>query len=370
MGIFDKLFGSKKKIELIKPEPIKENPQYESYSDMVKRWATEAAQAKKEKEEKIRKAIEKAPGSEKYVLQTQQMESNAHIMTITEFTPVSKKRYVVFDLETTGVNHAEHDIVEIGAVRVEDGKIVEEYSQLVNPDHRIGADASSVNHITNDMLNGKPKIYEVLPSFLNFIGDDVLVAHNVRFDYKFLAQACMVNKFKVPEMLFDTMALARYYPEAENKKLTTLIKEAGIELETAHRALSDARMTAKFIIETYEKKKKGEKKPISKELNFSRCNEDVEIIDNTLAGLRFCITGGIPGYERPDIERIIKQHNGRMTESISSKTDYLVLGTYDLYEEGYISNKQKAALEIIAKGGKIQIINAEKFFDLVNGNKG
>lgn len=93
------------------------------------------------------------------------------------------------------------------------------------------------------------------------------------------------------------------------------------------------------------------------------------LIQDTLAGLRFCITGGISGYERPDIERIIKQHNGRMTESISSKTDYLVLGTYDLYGEGYISNKQKDALEIISKGGKIQIINAEKFFALVNGNK-
>lgn len=362
MGLFDKLFGLKKKEtpqeqkkahSPVSNEPFK--PKFyglEEIQDQVKREF-------EIKEEKRQKAIAAVPGSEKYSLEKYEAESNAHIMTITEFTPVSKERFVVFDLETTGLDCGESEIIEIGAVRVENGEITAEYSQLVKPYNSISAGATAVNHITEDMVANQPMIYEVLPSFLTFVGDDVLAAHNVRFDYGFLAQACMRNKFRVPEMLFDTMALTRYYPEAESKKLTALVEAAGIEIETAHRALSDARMTAKLIIATNQKRNK-------KFSNASRCNEEVEIIDHNLSGLRFCVSGEIPGYERADLEKIIKQHDGRMTGAVSGKTDYLVLGTYEDYGPNYISGKQKAAMELINNGGKIQIINAEQFFVMVN----
>ena len=111
-------------------------------------------------------------------------------------------------------------------------------------------------YITEDMVRGQPRIYEALPSFLDFVGDDVLAGHNVKFDYGFLSIACMQSRFKVPELLFDTMALARYYPETGSRKLTALVKAAGVEPETAHRALGDARMTAKLILATNEKRKK------------------------------------------------------------------------------------------------------------------
>ena len=162
----------------------------------------------------------------------------------------------MFDLETTGLDYAGDEIVEIGAVRVENGEITEKYNQLIQPNSPISAEASAVNHITMDMLEGKPRIYEVLPSFLTFVGNDVLAAHNVKFDFSFLANACMLNFFKIPVELFDTMALTRYYPEAGSKKLTALVEAAGVEKETAHRALSDARMTAKLILATNEKRKK------------------------------------------------------------------------------------------------------------------
>ena len=255
MGLFQKLFGRKKQEEPKRPEI----PTFTPVSEILKQADEEYERKSKEKEERILKAIANTPGSEKYRLEKQQTESNAHIMNITEFTPVSKNRFVVFDLETTGINYKEHDIVEIGAVRVENGEITAEYQTLVSPSVPIPAEATAVNHITNDMLKGKPKIYEVLPSFLDFVGDDVLAAHNVRFDYSFLSNACMQSRFKVPEQLFDTMALARYYPEAEGKKLTVLVDAAGIERETAHRALGDARMTAKLILVTNEKRKQKKK---------------------------------------------------------------------------------------------------------------
>ena len=212
----------------------------------------EAQRAASEREMATRAAIRKCPGSEKYRLDEQQFDVSADILTITGFTPASKTRFVAFDLETTGLDAYTDAIIEIGAVRVESGVITEEFSQLVDPARHIPLAASNVNHITDDMVTGMPKIYEVLPSFLTFIGDDILAAHNASFDAKFLMNACRENRFKAPAKFFDTMSLARYYPGAANKKLATLIDCAGIENDEAHRALGDARAVAQLIIHTNE----------------------------------------------------------------------------------------------------------------------
>lgn len=208
------------------------------------------------RETAIQAAIKAAPGSEKYRVDAFQEEVSSSLLTITEFTPISKKRFVAFDTETTGLSSIEDAIVEIAAVRVVDGQITEEFSQLIDPERPMPADASAVNHITDDMLRGKPKIYEVLPAFRAFVGDDVVAAHNASFDGLFIAQACMRNRFTPPARYFDTMNLARYYPDAANKKLGTLLACAGIENDEAHRALGDARAVARLILHTNEIRKK------------------------------------------------------------------------------------------------------------------
>lgn len=212
------------------------------------------ALAEREKQRLIQKAIDAHPGAAAYRLDKIQTETSSTMLNISEFTPISKQRYVAFDLETTGLSSDDDAIVEIGAVRVEDGRITAEYQQLIDPERPMPAGASAVNHITDDMLRGQPKIYEALPAFREFIGDDVLAAHNVRFDYSFIAQACMRNLFKVPEKVFDTMQLARYWPEAENKKLGSLIQAAGMKNDDAHRALGDARAVAALISATNDKR--------------------------------------------------------------------------------------------------------------------
>lgn len=112
-----------------------------------------------------------------------------------------------------------------------------------------------INHITDEMLAGQPIIQDVLPFFLEFVGDCVLVAHNARFDASFLAQACMRNRYKVPNQFFDSMELARYYPEAKNKKQDTLLRCARISNSLAHRALGDAQSLAQFVILTFKQEK-------------------------------------------------------------------------------------------------------------------
>ena len=216
----------------------------------------EAMRAASEKEAAIQAAIQKVPGSEKYRIATRPDEVTSSLLGITEFTPISKKQFVAFDTETTGLSDGDDAIVEIAAVRVVNGEIVEEFSQLIDPERSMPAEASAVNHITDEMLKGQPKIYEVLPAFLTFVGDDVLAAHNAQFDARFVAQACMRNRFAQPARYFDTMSLARYYPDAANKKLGTLLACAGIENDEAHRALGDARAVARLILHTNEIRKK------------------------------------------------------------------------------------------------------------------
>lgn len=225
-----------------------------------KEWqlAEEARRNAEDRERRIQLAISKSPGSERYRV-AQQREASIPDLTITDFTKVSKSRYVAFDLETTGLDAMTCDIIEIGAVRVENGVITEEFSQLVNPGYSIPYAASSVNHITDDMVADQPAIYEVLPSFLSFVGEDVLVAHNAPFDLRFLAQACLRNRFRVPTSYFDTMKLARYWPESKSKKLTALASCAGIEPENAHRALSDARTVALLVSATNDRRAQSRK---------------------------------------------------------------------------------------------------------------
>lgn len=208
-------------------------------------------------EQKIDDAIAAVPGSEAYRVPESYEYTEAEALTVTQFTPVSRRRFVAFDLETTGLDPAADEIVEIGAVRVENGVITERYQQLVDPGFDMPKRAAAVNHITDEMLSGQPRIYAALPSFLAFVGDDVLAAHNASFDSRFLAHACMRHRFRYPVRFFDTMRLARYWPSAEDKKLVTLIASAGIERDRSHRALSDAEAVAKLILATNEKRKNG-----------------------------------------------------------------------------------------------------------------
>lgn len=99
--------------------------------------------------------------------------------------------YVLFDLETTGTSCIYDEVIEISAVKVRSGKVVEEFSQLVNPKRPIPYAASMVNHISDEMVANEPDFGQVLPEFLTFAGDDILVGHNIQtFDMKFLYRDC------------------------------------------------------------------------------------------------------------------------------------------------------------------------------------
>ena len=176
------------------------------------------------------------------------------LITVDAFKKLSGRSYVVFDLETTGLDPENDQIVEIGAVRVAGGVLTNQtFQQLVNPGIKMPAEASEVNHITDDMLKGQPRIKPTLADFLDFVDGDVLVAHNGGFDASFLDNACIKCGYDAPKKYFDTMRLSVYWKRLKNRKLETFLKAAEIENDEAHRALSDAIATAKLCIKSMDK---------------------------------------------------------------------------------------------------------------------
>ncbi len=153
--------------------------------------------------------------------------------------------YVVFDLETTGVSPKYDAVIEISAVKVKDGKAVEEFTTLVNPRRKIPPGASRVNGITDEMVEEAPFFEDVLKKFLEFAGDSVLVGHNIaHFDMKFLYRdAKRFYDQMISNDYVDTLVLARkYLPAQQRHRLVDLAEYYGISPEGAHRALNDCRM--------------------------------------------------------------------------------------------------------------------------------
>ena len=159
-------------------------------------------------------------------------------------------RYVVLDIETTGLNHKKDMITEIAAIKVEDQKIIDKYQALVNPEMPIPENVKELTGITNDMVNKKPIIKKVLPEFNNFLEDDVFVAHNVRFDHSFLDYNSRKYLEKpIKNKTLCTVKLAKkIFPDIASCRLESLCNYFEIENKQAHRAMSDVLATNKLFL--------------------------------------------------------------------------------------------------------------------------
>lgn len=164
-------------------------------------------------------------------------------------------RFIAFDLETTGTLPGVDRIVEIGAVRFVGGKVEAVYSTLVDPKTSMPEAASRVNGITDDMLEGKPVIESLLPSFAEFCGDDVIVAHNAAFDTQFLTADVKKYEAKAPTgVILDTYSMAKkILPGLANYKLGTLVQHMDIPAGGFHRAEEDASYCGQLFIKMIEK---------------------------------------------------------------------------------------------------------------------
>ncbi len=159
--------------------------------------------------------------------------------------------FVVFDLETTGAKSPPCRVTEIGAFRVKDGKITEEFQTLVNPETPIPIFISQLTGITNSMVKNAPRFCEIADNFLGFIGDSVLVAHNAPFDMKFLNYEIgrIYTDYRVANPHLCTVKLSRRLNKnVLNHRLNTLAEYYSVSLENHHRASDDARATAHIFV--------------------------------------------------------------------------------------------------------------------------
>ena len=194
-------------------------------------------------------------GCEMYMI-----DDEAPMVTNPKDKKIDDEEFVVFDIETTGLNSHTNEIIEIGAVKIKAGRIMDRYSQLINPGRPIPYHITEITSITDEQVANEPKIDEVIGKFVDFIGDAVLVAHNAPFDIGFIKRD--VKKYlniDLQSSVIDTLQMARdLFPDLKKYGLGDLNKTLGLALEKHHRAVDDSQATANMFIIFLEKyKEKG-----------------------------------------------------------------------------------------------------------------
>ena len=165
--------------------------------------------------------------------------------------------FVVFDIETTGFSAVNDRIIEIGAVKVENGMITEKFSEFVNPERPIPFEIEKLTSINDRMVEDAPNISVILPKFMDFCGGSVLVAHNADFDTGFIRHNCEVLGLPYDYTYVDTLGIARSFLEGlKNYKLDTVVEAMGCTLANHHRAVDDAGATADVFVRFLERFKK------------------------------------------------------------------------------------------------------------------
>lgn len=160
--------------------------------------------------------------------------------------------YVCIDLETTGLSPKHDKIIEIGAVKVIDGKVTDTVSMFVNPGRKLEERVSELTHITEADLDGAKTINEVINEVVSFTEDLPLLGHRIIFDFSFLKQAAVNSGIKFDKKGIDTLKISRVcFPEIPSKRLTDMCAHYGISLD-AHRALNDALATVELYKRLYD----------------------------------------------------------------------------------------------------------------------
>lgn len=157
------------------------------------------------------------------------------------------KSYIAFDVETTGLNPLEDEILEIGALKVREGRVAERFMEFIRPTLSVPPAITALTGITDEMVAGARSRRQVVADFLDFCGDDILIGHNVSFDYSFMKCSAAADGLPFEKMGIDTLKIAqKVHRDLESKSLGSLCDYYHIENRSAHRAYHDALATAKL----------------------------------------------------------------------------------------------------------------------------
>ncbi|KAE9564862.1 DNA polymerase III PolC [Companilactobacillus paralimentarius DSM 13238 = JCM 10415] len=168
--------------------------------------------------------------------------------------PLNGSEYVIFDTETTGLSAVYDSIIEIGATKMKDGEVIERFDKFINPGHPLSEVTTNLTSITDDMVKDAPDETVIIGEFMDFIGDDILVGHNVTFDMGFMnAALTRMGRPRLAMPVIDTLEMSRtLHSEYRNHKLDSLTKRYHIVLEHHHRADSDAETTGYLMYKLFD----------------------------------------------------------------------------------------------------------------------
>lgn len=184
-----------------------------------------------------------------YGMQANLSEDHPSILTNHYDFEVENKDFVVFDIETTGLSNFTDKIIEFGAVKIRDGKIIDIFEEFVNPQEPLSDFTTELTGITNNMVSNAETINQVLPKFLEFAKDTILVAHNAEFDVPFVIAKANDLNLEFKPVYMDTLYISRaLHPEFKNHRLNTLAKNYQVSLLNHHRASDDAKATADIFL--------------------------------------------------------------------------------------------------------------------------
>lgn len=288
--------------------------------------------------------------------------------------------YTVIDLETTGLSPDFDEIIEFSAIRVRDGQVSETFSSFSKPSFDIPPFITQLTGITMDDLCNAPEIEEVLPAYLDFIGSDVVLGHNVHFDVNFIYDfsEALLNRPFCNDMI-DTMRLGRrILPNLGSHRLADVAKALHVVPDSAHRGLVDCQTTYS-VYETFKASYPDSFSPEfhTKPLNKSRYHLDARNIvavpghenpDNPLYGAICVFTGTLERMTRKEAMQLVVNIGGTCGNGVTAKTNFLILGNNDYCStiKGGKSSKQKKAEDLMQKGYDIKIIPENVFYDLIS----
>lgn len=290
------------------------------------------------------------------------------------------RSFVVFDIETTGLDTSYDDILEIGALKIADGKIIDTFETLIKPDCFINEFITDLTGITNKMVEDAPKIDKVLPKFIDFIGNNILIGHNVNFDINFIYdKAIELNLDPISNDFIDTLRLSRkLLPNLDHHRLSDLADYYNINKDGSHRALKDVEITLELynhlnneINKQYESitelQKICKRHSSFKASEITTANTEFDE-DNLLFDKYVAITGTLEKMQRKEAMQIIADLGGHCEDNVTLKTNYLVLGNndYNSILKGKKSSKLIKAENLKLKGNDIEIISENVFYDIID----
>lgn len=289
--------------------------------------------------------------------------------------PVS---YTMIDTETTGLDPQYDKIIEMAAIKIRDGKEVARYETLVNPEQPIDDFITDLTGITNEELSTAPVAADCLPDFVDFIGEDIVVGHNVHFDINFIYDALLACGYApIKNDFVDTLRLSRRVrPDLEHHRLCDMAAAYSVPQPVAHRSLADCQ-TAIGVLDALaadaaareidlQARKKHYGASASKVSDIV-AHEGCERPDSPLYGKVCVFTGKLDTLTRKDAAQLVADLGGICADGVTKKTNFLIMGTNEYCPTivGGKSTKQKKAESLILKGADLQILTENVFLDML-----